>query len=174
MSNEMGLQRMAINREDVNIKFVCEVDLNENSKEIIKLLNDNYLINFPNHHDLISFAISNFSDMKKFVNNGSALVVGAYAGKKLLGFLWAYKRIVLGEERLHISHIIVDAEYRGYGIGTKMIDFIEQYTLMNEIKIIELVTSRNNERTIEFYNKHGFSVTRVQFEKNLGEQDDNK
>ncbi|MBS7528108.1 GNAT family N-acetyltransferase [Fusibacter paucivorans] len=164
---------MEKHKKDVNIGFVSEVDLNENSKEIIELLNDNYLINFPNHHDLSNFAISNFNDMKKYINNGSALVVGAYSRGKVIGFLWAYRRLFLGEERLHISHIVVDAKFRGYGIGSRMIDFIEQYALKNEIKIIELLTTSKNERTIEFYNKHGFSVTRVQFEKNLGEKDDN-
>ena len=164
---------MEKNREDVNIGLVSEVELNENSKEIIELLNDNYLINFPNHDDFSSFAISNFNDMKKYINNGNALVVGAYLGKKIIGFLWAYRRIFLGEERLHISHIVVNGEFRGSGIGTRLIDSIEQYALKNEIKIIELLTTSNNERTIEFYNKHGFSVTRVQFEKILGEKDDN-
>lgn len=164
---------MGENREDVSIGFVSEVELNENSKEIIELLNDNYLINFPNHHDLLNFAISNFNDMKKFINNGSAIVVGAYSEKKIIGFLWAYRRMFLGEERLHISHIVVDVKFRGFGIGSRMIDSIEQYASKNEIKTIELITTSTNEKTIEFYNKHGFSVTRVQIEKNLGEKDDN-
>ncbi|WP_019230346.1 GNAT family N-acetyltransferase [Sedimentibacter sp. B4] len=164
---------MGRSKEDIIIKSVSEIGLNENSKEIIELLNENYLINFPNHHDLSNYAISNFKDMKKFINNGSALVVGAYSGGKTIGFLWAYRRLILGEERLHISHIVVDAAFRGYGIGTRMIDFIEQYALKKDIKVIELMTTSKNERTIEFYNKHGFSVTRVQFEKNLGDKDDN-
>ncbi|AOT70136.1 GNAT family N-acetyltransferase [Geosporobacter ferrireducens] len=164
---------MERNKEDIDIRYLSEIDLNENSKEIIELLNDNYLINFPNHHDLSNFAISNFHDMKKFINDGSALIIAAYSGGKVIGFLWAYRRLFLGEERLHISHIVVDAAFRGYGIGTRMIDFIEKYALEKNIKVIELLTTSKNERTIEFYNKHGFSVTRVQFEKNLGDKDDN-
>lgn len=164
---------MVKNKEEVNIGFISEVDINENSIEIIELLNNNYLINFPNHYGLSSFVISNFNDMKKYINNGSALVVGAYSEEKVIGFLWAYRRLFLGEERLHISHIVVDATFRGHGIGSRMIDFIEQHALKNEIKTIELLTTSTNEKTIKFYNKHGFSVTRVQFEKNLGEKDDN-
>jgi len=164
---------MVKNKENIKIGFLNEVELNKNSKEIIELLNVNYSINFPNHYDFCNFSNSNYNDMKKFISNGSALVVGAYSGSKIIGFLWAYKRLVLGDERLHISHIVVGSAFRGCGIGSRMIEFIEQYAFENGIKIIELLTTSKNERTMEFYSKNGYIVTRVQFEKNLGEKDDN-
>lgn len=159
--------------ESIGIRLINEFDVSDNSKEFIELLKDNYLINFPNIEDPSNFAVASFVDIKKFIEDGSALIIGAFLEKKVIGFLWAYRRVFLGETRLHISHIVVNSEFRGYGIGSRMIKYVEKLAIEKDIRTIELLTTSENENTIQFYNNHGFNMSRVKFEKNLGEKNDN-
>lgn len=165
---------MNIINKDIIVRLVNEIDLENNSKEFIGLLNENYHINFPHRNDLSDFVDKNIYDMRKFNKDGSALIIGSFLDEKVIGFLWAYERIFLGESKLHISHIVVNSEFRGFGIGTSMINHLEKLALEKDIKVIELLTTSVNTNTIQFYKNYGFNVTRLQLEKNLGEINDNK
>lgn len=173
MLREKRLCQMGKIEDDIYIRLVNEIDLYNNSKEINELLEDNYVINFPKQKNFSEFVDLNFNDLKKYQKDGTAIIIGAYLNQKIIGILWAYRRKFLGEERLHISHIIVNSTFRGYGIGSRMIYYLEKYALKKGIIIIELLTSSENTNTIQFYNKNGFKITRIQFEKNLGDNGDN-
>lgn len=165
---------MKIIDKDIIVRLVNDIDLENNSNEFIELLNENYCINFPHRDNLSDFVDVNFYDMRKFNRDGSALIIGSFIDEKIIGFLWAYKRIFLGESKLHISHVVVNSEFRGFGIGTSMINQLEKLALEKDIKVIELLTTSENTNTIQFYKNYGFNVTRLQLEKNLGEINDNK
>lgn len=164
---------MKIMNDNILIRLITEQDLIDNKNEILEMLNENYRINFPHRGDLSVFANTNYSDMKKFSEDGLAIILGAFMNGKTIGFLWAYKRIFLGEPRIHISHVVVNSRYRGNGIGTKMMALVERLALQEDINIIELITTSENLQTIQFYENCGLNITRVQFEKNLGEKNDN-
>ena len=174
MLKETGLFQLKIDDRNIIVRLIGSKDLDDYSDEFIKLLSENYSTNFPRNGDLSNHALESYNDMIRFCKDGSALVLGVFSDVCLVGFLWAYKRIFLGEPRLHISHIVVHSNYRGQGIGTKLIHFLEEVATEKKIKIIELLTSSENTAAVSFYKTCGYQVTRVQFEKDLGIENDHK
>lgn len=82
----------------------------------------------------------------------------------MLGFLWAYEREVFGEKRLHLDHLIVDANVRATGIGSKLIEKLYDIALVRNVSKIELMATMSNENAVNFYRKHGYDIKRVQME----------
>ncbi len=152
-------------KEKIDIRFVGEKDLNNNAEAIVDMFRENYLVSFPDGDNVDEFKFSKFESVKKFVKDGSAIFVGAYSGDKIVGFIWAYKKFFFGEERIHITAISVESSFRNRGIGRRLIEFIEEYTLNNGIEFMELVVTSSNDRAVNLYKKCGFNVTRLQLEK---------
>lgn len=165
---------MCLACKNVKIRYITEKDLIRYEDEIIELIEDNLNINFPNINKLTEFAISGYKDMIRFKRDNSAILIGAFEEDMIIGFLWAYVRNILGEIRIHIDHIIVDSKARSKGIGTKLLNNLENLSREKGIKKIELMTTLENESTMKFYNSKGFSTVRVQLEKKLGEIDVNR
>lgn len=154
---------------DLEIKEISEDDLFANKNAIIDLLEDNFKINFPDIGNLTESAINGYEDMVRFKKDKSAILFGAFKGKEIKAFLWAYKRVVFKEMRIHISHIVVHSSLRSCGIGSRLLMELDNLCSKEGIKKIELVTSLDNKNAIKFYKSKGFSEVRVQLEKNLGE-----
>lgn len=165
---------MGLASREIEIKYIREIDLLVNKNVLISLLEDNYRINFPNINGLTKFAIAGYEDMIRFKRDKTAILIGAFKGERIIGFLWAYKRNMLGENRIHIGHIIVNNDVRSKGIGTKLLNYLESIAKEEGYKKIELITTIKNEKTLKFYKTNGFSAFRVQLEKELGDKDDNK
>lgn len=60
-------------------------------------------------------------------------------------------------DRIEIEYIIVDVEYRKRGIGTLLLNEIEQ----KGIKNITLEVRESNKAAIEFYKKNGYSIETI-------------
>lgn len=60
-------------------------------------------------------------------------------------------------DRIEIEYIIVDAEYRKKGIGTLLLNEIEQ----KGIKNITLEVRESNKEAIEFYKKNGYRIEAI-------------
>jgi ribosomal protein S18 acetylase RimI-like enzyme len=160
--------------KDIVFRPVKTEDLQKNPDEITRLLYESYRLNFPGKGGLHEFAESRYKDMIRFCKDGSAMLIGAFVDRKIIGFLWAYKRSFLGETRLHISEIAVDSAYRGQGVGTKLLDCIERIAFDEGIQTMELMATKENENVIRFYEKQGFYVTRLQFEKKVKDRGENR
>ncbi len=163
-----------VNSEDkstektIEIRLISEDDLISNESVFIGFLEDNFRINFPDIDDLAKLANIGYNNMLGFKRDGSAILIGAFEGMAIIGFLWAYTRELLGEQRLHIAHIIVDSKTRSGGIGTRLMNRLEGIANEKGIKKFELMTTLENEKTMKFYKSNGFVTVRVQLEKELG------
>ena len=60
-------------------------------------------------------------------------------------------------DRIEIEYIIVDTQYRKRGIGTLLLNEIEQ----KGIKNITLEVRESNKAAIEFYKKNGYSIETI-------------
>ncbi|CAM5185069.1 hypothetical protein UACE39S_01446 [Ureibacillus acetophenoni] len=159
-----------MSNEELVIKFISQRNLTNNKTNIIELLKDNYRLNFPNIDDLENYASNGYDDMVRFNNDNSAILIGAFDGEDIVvGLLWAYKRVIFKEVRLHIGHIVVSSKLRSSGIGSKLLEQLENFAKNESINKIELMASIDNENTMKFYNKKGYSIVRVQLEKEIGE-----
>jgi len=153
--------------KSIEIRLISEDDLIRNKNVLINLLEDNIRINFPETGDLAELVNSSYNDMLRFLNDGSAILIGAFKGAAIVGFLWAYRREVFGEQRLHVGHIIVSSMERSGGIGTRLLNSLEVIAGEKGIRKLELMTTAANEKTMKFYKSNGFVTVRVQLEKEL-------
>jgi len=60
-------------------------------------------------------------------------------------------------DRIEIEYILVQDEYRKYGIGSKLLKEIEK----NNVKNITLEVRESNISAIEFYKKNGFKIEAI-------------
>ncbi len=60
------------------------------------------------------------------------------------------------EDAVFVEHFIVDKEYRGKNIGTKMLAFLKEQTNSTVILEVELPYNEMNKRRIAFYERNGF------------------
>ena len=150
------------------LKQLSESDLNLYETEMKRYIYD--LLEIDNKslskHDLISERDMLYFDMRKYTLDKSATILGAFEDG-LVGFLWAYKKRFFGEERYHISYFFVNDRHRNTGIGSRLLDYIHEIALKNDIKEIELMVNKENEAAIEFYKKHDFYIERLKLCKHI-------
>jgi ribosomal protein S18 acetylase RimI-like enzyme len=151
----------------IQIRLISKEDLIRNESVLKGLLEDNLRINFPVVDDLAQFIHSRYNNMICFEHDGSAILIGAFKGMTIVGFLWAYQKEVLGEQRLHIGQIVVDLDARLSGIGTRLLKALESIANEKSIKRIELMTTIENSKAMNFYKSNDFAIVRVQLEKEL-------
>ncbi|OCA84602.1 GNAT family N-acetyltransferase [Bacillus sp. FJAT-27986] len=164
---------MYLETRKIEVRLISEEDLNKNRESLIDLLEENFKINFPSMSNLTKDAINTFNDMLRFKKDDSAVLIGAFENEKIIGFLWAYTREILSDRRMHIGHIVVNSEVRSGGIGSRLLKYLEEYSIGVNIKRIDLMTTFENEKTLKFYEANGYSIIRVQLEKELGDCNDN-
>lgn len=87
-------------------------------------------------------------------------VIVAEKDDKIVGYLagsinekGSYEEIQYGE----INNMLVDSNYRGYGIGKLLIDNFKKYCKDNNINNLKVIASAKNIKAIEFYKKNGFN-----------------
>ena len=102
-----------------------------------------------------------YSNMLEYIKDNTAIIIGAFEGEKLLGFIWAYEREVNQERRYHINYFIVNPEERKKGIGTQLINEIYKIAKACKISKIELMVTAKNEEAVSFYAKQDFQVERT-------------
>lgn len=106
-------------------------------------------------------------EMKQFIEDKSAIIIGAFQKNELLGFIWGYKINVNDKKRIHVNYFIVNEKCRKQGIGSKLIEKI--YEIANEMQIeeIELMVTAKNTTAVNFYKKQGFEVERIKLCKKI-------
>ena len=106
-------------------------------------------------------------EMKQFIEDKSAIIIGAFQKEKLLGFIWGYKTNVNNKMRIHINYFVVDEKSRKQGIGSKLIEKMYKIAKTMQIEKVELMVTAKNTTAINFYKKQGFEVERVKLCKKV-------
>lgn len=63
-----------------------------------------------------------------------------------------------GEGEYHIGTIATAPESRGYGVGTKLIHFVEEQARLYQYKKCSLTVKKENTRAIKLYKKMGYEI----------------
>ncbi|MFQ3578796.1 MAG: GNAT family N-acetyltransferase, partial [Bacteroidales bacterium] len=77
--------------------------------------------------------------------------------RKTLGLVTVKIKNKLG----NIGIIAVNSETRGLGIGSKLIQKVQEYLLINSINELEVVTQKANNMACKFYIKNGFTINNI-------------
>lgn len=86
--------------------------------------------------------------------NSNTVYVVAKFDNKVVGYIGFYN--ICGEA--HINNIAVLPNYRGNGIGDKLLQFLIQYCEKNDILAATLEVRVSNVIAQRLYKKHGFNV----------------
>jgi GNAT superfamily N-acetyltransferase len=70
--------------------------------------------------------------------------------------------------RVHVGYLAVRAEYRGGGVGGRLLDAVEEWARENCAELISTDTNlRSNVGAVEFYERHGYERQAVVLRKRL-------
>ena len=94
--------------------------------------------------------------LDEFFTNSNKYIVVADLDSKVIGYLSIICYTNENNSYLYLDDFCVDSNYRGKGIGTKLIEWIISYAKENGIGILKLHVDENNITALSFYNKLGF------------------
>ena len=145
----------------MEIRKIKVFDVEENEIILKKLLKEMLELKFHKCEEKIEDVYKN---MKIFIKDGSAILLGAFEENKIIGFIWAYE---IREKTYHINYFAVDENKRSLGIGLKLLDKLYEIAKENNIENIELLVEANNIKAIKKYKSNEFQEKYIKMEKKL-------
>ena len=97
-----------------------------------------------------------FAGLLKIRSRGRRVLVAEVDGV-VAGFIIAYKY----RDRAYIDSLAVDPRYRGMGIGSKLLQAMEDLLRSNRVELISLSVKKDNYSALGFYIKHRYIVDGV-------------
>jgi len=61
-----------------------------------------------------------------------------------------------------LEDLIIKKDYRGHGLGTRLLNYAMEYARKKDFKRITLLTDQGNEEAHKFYKRHGFFESAMQ------------
>lgn len=101
-----------------------------------------------------------YEDTVSNLSNPLTRALGMFEGEKLIG----YGAFWLLMEEAHVTHVAIDACFRGQGLGREMMNRLIQHASDCGARFMELECRRGNTAALSMYHKLGF--LRVGFKKN--------
>lgn len=102
-----------------------------------------------------------------YIEDESAIVVGAIDAEVLIGFSWAYELCIFGERRVHVDMIGIDPRYRKKGVARKLVELQIEETKKRGIHIMEAMTTKANKNAYNWFHSMGFNDERVKVRYDL-------
>lgn len=122
---------------------------------------------FPNREIDEGYFFSRVGTLKQYIKENNATVYAVKNEIGLLGFIWFFVKVSVDEKVIHIVHFIVDEKHRGYGVGTKLLNKVEEYSFKKDIGTIELLVTKDNNEAVKFYENRDFQIERFVMKKRL-------
>lgn len=141
-----------------------DVDIYKNS--IKNMLNQSLQLSFKTNitEDYLD---NRLFQLKEYLIDDKAIVFGAGIDKDLIGFIWCCERSMFDEKMIHVVHFVVDETTRNCGVGSKLLNKVEEYAKEKNITNIELLVTKDNKNTVKFYQNKEFYIERYTMLKRL-------
>jgi len=122
---------------------------------------------------LPKYADNFFRKMEEHIHKGTGMIYVAEVGKKVVAYvagyikqqtpeeLLEYKKIKLG----YIPDLFVVDEFRGRGIGIRLLQIIEKYLIDLECDYIGISVAAKNFRAYHVYKKQGYQNQLIEMTK---------
>lgn len=95
--------------------------------------------------------------LASFIVSEDNFILVAELNNSVVGYLSCEEKDKYSEESfIYLDDFCVDDNYRGFGIGTKLVKAVDTYALENQINHLKLHVDNKNERSKRFYNNLGF------------------
>lgn len=157
---------MSINEEDSSKINQIKNSLN------IRLLDSSEVVNYHRIIKEMLYFIKTKKRLKRIINDmvnyQKNYFVGMDLGGNPAGFAEFNISWQMWDEKIcYINHLIIDREVRGYGLGTKMLQFITEYAEKEGCSGLELRSDLHRKNAHTFYYKQGFSIDCFNFRKDI-------
>ena len=149
------------------IKLIDKDEFNKNTAIFEEILRDIYHKNFDIDMELLKKkVVDKIKDLNSYLENDTAVLLGAYHNLSLIGFLWMYMISDNKTTKMHITQIGILPNYQGLGYGKLLMEKAEEQALFFNVKYIELY-SKFDKKLIKFYTKNKYNIKQVKLEKKL-------
>ncbi len=163
---DIGNQAMQLNAENSEFLWQPVKDLDpkviafDSNQEIAALVKQKFDFDLARVRTLVgqldSSAEINEQSLYRAVLNG--YVEKVLDGDKLIGMGWIFPRQTALRRQAVIEDMIVDEEYRGRGLGKKLMDGLVAWANQNGMEMVELTSSPKRIAANELYKKCGFML----------------
>lgn len=155
----------------IDIRLLTKEDLLSNEEELIFLM-DRVLSENMDYTITREMCKRYYEDMKRFYDDGTAVLIGAFDGEKLVGFHWGYILDTPGGKRMHSYHGSVDPAYRSQGIGRRFWPVLEEEAKKRNVYTIEAMCTYANRIAVNFHLHYGFEIERLKVVKRLKNEEE--
>jgi GNAT superfamily N-acetyltransferase len=155
---------------------VCEED-SDKSKKIkenlkIRFLDPSEVVNYHRIIKEMLYFIKTKKRLKRIINDmvdhQKSYFVGMDLDDKPVGFAEFNISWQMWDEKIcYVNHLVIDRDVRGYGLGTKMLQFIIEFAEEKGCGGIELRSDLHRKNAHTFYYKQGFSIDCFNFRKDI-------
>lgn len=156
----------------INIRLLDSTDIKKYKTELINfmqmVLSENTDQEIP--HDLPEEYVHN---MEEFIENKTAIIMGAFDEDKIIGFHWGYETKNLNERRIHSYFNAIENNYRGQKIGSRFFARLEEEAKKRGIYIIEAMCTYDNKIAVNYHLHNGFEIERLKVKKVLKDDREN-
>lgn len=151
---------------DIQIKQITPSKAKSNKDRIITFIYESVtMCSFQEEYNEMQ-AEEKYEELYKYIQQEKAIVLGAFDNEQMVGFLWAYGYPFREDtNRLYISIVHVEEEYRNQHIGEKMLKQIERIATEKKYDAIFLHAEAKNEKACRFYERMDYVKERIQFVK---------
>lgn len=143
-------------------------DIKKYRSEIVDFLQQDYEKTYGRRANE-DYIANKMLSLEKNLENGTAIIFGAFYDTEIVGFLWGYFLEGFFDKFFHIAYIAVSETKRRRGIGKALLE--AAYLLVEKAEnteFIELIVGVNNQDAIGFYRSQGFLADREILRKKVG------
>lgn len=143
-------------------------DYQKYKSEIMTMMKEIYSNNFNiSSHELNKISNEKTKNLEKYIDDGSAILIGCINDNKLIAFAWLYVHEFFDEKRIHINQIAVNSSFNGKGIGKKLMIKIEEEAIRRGVDVIDLFVMESNEVAMKMYEGLSFETEKRYMIKKL-------
>ena len=118
-------------------------------------------------HYTFDQAFEKIGDLIAHLTTNTCIAYGAFEGKEIIGYIWAYQHPFREELRMYVNECSVKDGYRSRGIGKTLITLIEKRAKDLGLPALYLHAEADSSDAVRFYRSNGYREERIQFRKKI-------
>ena len=98
------------------------------------------------------------AELREIVNDKGIIIIVAKDGKRIIGIGFLYIIVHVGRRTGHVEDVVMDADYRGKGLGESVMRQLIASARENDLETIYLTSKPARVAANKLYRKLGFAV----------------
>ena len=137
---------------EIKVIRLQENELHNYREDLIQCMEDSLKVNRLDDYSGLS-GRKVYQKMMGYYYMGKTDILGAFDGDKLIGYAQFFQK---ENKRVHLNQIAVREDYQGKGVGSILIQEVEQIVRECALTTMELFVNESNLIAKKFYQSHCF------------------